>query len=136
MSKPLKPLKDTVNSFMTKLRVNLIWDHDLLLLIILNLKETCSNSEGIDFSDFEMTSLLWYFSHFVKDWTSHEAFRKGNNLNDDYYDFSYSVIYDMTSWYFMGFCPYEAGGLEKELSRLNSIIQNSGNTTSHNEPVD
>jgi hypothetical protein len=123
MTQPENILINSSTSFLDKLRVELLWDHESLMIIINEIAKVRSVLNTPSFTDTELTSTLWFFSHFVKDWTTHSNFRKRNRLSNEYYELAYSIIYDVVFWYFLAQCPFEKGGLEKQLTRLNTLKQ-------------
>lgn len=49
---------------------------------------------------------FWYSSWFVRDWTTHPAWRERTAWEQDYYDAAYERLHALADWFFSGQCPY------------------------------
>jgi hypothetical protein len=70
----------------------------------------CLNNSEDDKLERFFANGFWYFSHFIKDWSTHENFREKNNFPIEYYNEVYELIYNFSYWYFMkepAFCNSE-----------------------------
>ncbi len=49
---------------------------------------------------------FWYVSHFIKYWTSHQAWDKRRALEPEYFNKAYERVYLLASWFFTGEPPW------------------------------
>jgi hypothetical protein len=50
--------------------------------------------------------LFWFLSHFVRDWTSHNAWKQDVAREPDYFHKAYQRLNYLASWFFTGSCPW------------------------------
>jgi hypothetical protein len=45
---------------------------------------------------------FWYLSFFVREWTTHPAWKERTAREQDYYDRTYERLQDLAAWFFAG----------------------------------
>ncbi|WP_459477435.1 hypothetical protein [Clostridium saccharoperbutylacetonicum] len=111
------------NSFLITIRCDLEWSHNKFIKFLYTMKDYCKQKQSKDPLDKEIAQGFWFVTWFIKDWTSHQGFRKANKFSDDYYTESYELIHDLSYWYFVEESIYiEEKDFEEEIKILESYI--------------
>lgn len=119
----LHELEGEKDSFILRLRVDLEWDHTHILQVMRIMVEYITALESNVSLERHIARGFWFFTNFVKDWSSHEAFRSKNPYPEAYYQAVYELIFLLTDWYFSGECPFvEKEAFEQEFNRLSVWI--------------
>jgi hypothetical protein len=50
---------------------------------------------------------FWLLSRFVRDWTTHPAWKDRTAPHQDSYDKAYERLNALADWFFTGVCPYK-----------------------------
>lgn len=122
-SKLLYELQGEKNSFLISIRVHLEWDHSKLMDVLNLMYKYILNSEVNELLERDVANGFWFFSNFVKDWSSHEGFRHANQYSEEYFNQAYEVIYFLSDWYFSGECPFiHKEDFKEEIQLLNKYV--------------
>lgn len=106
-------------SFLLQLRTDMIWDPAAFTRLTAAMLACC---RAYDLDDPNATLLgsaydrthvprwlaegFWLASSFVRDHTSHPAWRERIAREPDYYERAYQRLDDLAFWFFTGGCPY------------------------------
>lgn len=100
------------HSFLIKLRIDLIWDHDAFLSLTEAMRACCEKHSKTDTLERWLAEGFWYVQRFVRDWTQHPQFPRPYPA--DYYERAYRRLDDLAEWFFTGSRPAEPGtGFER-----------------------
>ena len=118
-------LRDELNaeegSFLLELRSGLHWNHEAFINLLKEAHEEYVRTKNDTTLEREIAHGLWYISHFVKDWSTHENFPKV--YSDTYYSKAYDIIHDIAYEYFMGESIYQSEEtIIKQIEELNTLI--------------
>lgn len=53
-----------------------------------------------------LAEIFWFLSHFVRDWTTHEAWDADHAHEPEYFQKAYQRLDRLASWFFSGRCPW------------------------------
>ncbi|MDP4177122.1 MAG: hypothetical protein Q8900_02115 [Bacillota bacterium] len=119
----LDELKGEENSFILNIRCKIEWKHDSFIKLVRIMRYYCSNRENEEKLDKNIAEGFWFVSWFIKDWTSHENFRKTNKFPDEYFNKAYEIIFDLCYWYFTQECIFiSEDTFNEEINELEKII--------------
>ncbi len=106
-------------SFLLQLRTEMTWDKVAFTRLTEAMLACC---RAYDQSDIHPTFFVsphdtmclprwlvdgfWYVSHFVRDWTTHPAWKERTAPGQDYYDRAYDRLFWLAEWFFTGHCPF------------------------------
>lgn len=108
-------------SFLLQLRSDLLWDKVAFSRLTSAMLECCKAYDtgndpptthwpGSPYYDLTLprwlTEGFWYVSTFVRDHTSHPAWREKIAREPDYYDRAYERLFWLAEWFFTGRCPF------------------------------
>jgi hypothetical protein len=118
-------LKNELNaeegSFLLELRTGISWNHNSFINLLKEAHKEYQNTKNDSELNREIAEGIWYISHFIKEWSSHESFPK--IYSDTYYSKAYDLIHDIADQYFMGESAYTSEEIIiekiKELNKLN-----------------
>ncbi|MDQ1233785.1 hypothetical protein QE450_001283 [Paenibacillus sp. SORGH_AS306] len=120
----LHELEGEKGSFILRLRVDLEWDHEHIAQVLRTMVTYITALESNISLERHIARGFWFFTNFVKDWSSHESFRAKNPYPETYYQSVYELIFLLTDWYFSGECPFvEQEAFEQEIARLDTLLQ-------------
>ncbi len=120
----LHELEGEKESFILHLRVDLDWDHVHLVKVFKLMVKYIQQLEPTAPLERHIASGFWFFTNFVKDWSSHDNFRSRNAYPELYYQGMYELIFLLTDWYFSGECPFvEPEAFEQEWNRLTLLLK-------------
>ena len=91
------------NSFLLKLRPNMIWDKDSFLELVTAMQICCENYKSKDTIEKWIANGFWYVPQFIRDWTSHPNFPK--IYSSRYYEKAYNLLDDLASYFFLAAHP-------------------------------
>ena len=95
------------DSFLLKVRVHLNWDKEAFLRLITAMQACCEANETQQSLPRWQAEGFWYFSWFIRDWTTHPNFPRPEP--PQYHAAALTRLDDLAYWYFFGDSPYEAG---------------------------
>lgn len=109
------------DSFLIKLRIEFLWDHKRFVKILKAMKNICISCKSNDSLERQIAEGFWYFSNFVKSWSSHENFPRQYRI--EYYELAYELIFSFSDWYFTGNSPFNRqSNFDDKIRKLNKLI--------------
>ncbi len=112
------------NSFILKLRVDLCWEPDHAVALLTRMYSYIHSTVGARVLHREVAGDIWFLIQFIRNWSSHEAFRHANPYPDEYYNEVYELLYILGDWYFTGECPFTHP--ESVMEEIRSLGQFNG----------
>lgn len=107
-------------SFLVQLRVDRHWDKAAFDRLTEAMRICCKKYEQEQQTEEQrmqaittelprwLASGFWYFSHFVRDWTSHPAWKEEYTREPDYFNHAYKQLDELALWFFEGLSPYRS----------------------------
>ncbi|WP_322922815.1 hypothetical protein [Paenibacillus campi] len=99
-------LEGEEGSFLLKLRVDLCWEPDHATALLTRMYSYIHSTVGSKLLNRKVAGDMWLVIHFIRNWSSHEAFRHANPYPDEYYNEVYELLFILGDWYFTGECPF------------------------------
>lgn len=107
-------------SFLIQLRVDHHWDKAAFDHLTEAMRLCCKQYEQAQKTEEQrmqavkaelprwLASGFWYLSQFVRDWTSHPAWKEKYARDPDYFDKAYERLDGLALWFFEGLSPWAA----------------------------
>jgi hypothetical protein len=106
-------------SFLLQIRVHMQWDAAAFSRLTQAMLECCEEFDARDKHTTGATYAndssclprwlaegFWYVSWFIRNWTTHPAWKDRTAPHQDYYDRAYERLHMLADWFFTGDCPY------------------------------
>ncbi|WP_299767707.1 hypothetical protein [uncultured Dokdonia sp.] len=109
-------------SFLLELRTGISWNHNSFINLLKEAHKEYQNTKNDSELNREIAEGIWYISHFIKEWSSHENFPKVHS--NEYYSKAYDLIHDIAYEYFMGESVYTSEKIIIEkIEELNTLTK-------------
>lgn len=92
------------HSFLLQLRCELTWNTAAFSRLIVAMEACASAHAGTDTLPRWVAEGFWYYSYFVKEWSSHPNFPREHDPS--YYEAAHERLRDLAYWLFVGKSPY------------------------------
>lgn len=94
-------------SFLLQLRIDLTWDRHAFRLLVEAMEAYCRETEDTEKLDRWAAQGFWYFSWYVRSWTTHPNFPREHL--PEYYEAAYERLEHLAYWFFFGESPFQNG---------------------------
>ncbi len=119
-----RELDGEAESFILKLRVDLYWEPDHAVALLTLMYSYIHSTVGAQVLHRKVAGDIWFVIQFIRNWSSHEAFRHANPYPDEYYNEVYELLHILGDWYFTGECPFTHP--ESVMEEIRSLQQFNG----------
>ncbi len=89
-------------TFLTRLRVDLVWDPEALDKLTSTMEDICILLQDAESVPKWVAELFWFAPSFVRAWTRHEAWNEIVMSDPAYYSKCFQTLDNLAEWFFTG----------------------------------
>jgi hypothetical protein len=94
------------DSFCLQLRINLAWDKKAFSRLTAAMLQCCKSMAQDEMLPRWLAEGFWYIPQFVRNWTTHPAWKETTQTEPQYYEDAYQRLDDLAYWFFIGESSY------------------------------